>query len=543
MYAYGRWLSQTYGIGVQVTAHLLDSNNPHFHITISSCAVMPDGTLGKKVRDLDPIAMQHDHRVSPAETLRAKWADMVNKAYAENAVAEHVDHRSYERRGIRKIPTVHEGIWHYAPCPVNSPVMLNATINEYNLAVQEEEALANQKKKIEKELKKPRQEEIVSIMAASKKSLEPTPHSDTPKQSKGHSATGPVSVHSSRSLNAPKPVEQKRVMSGVSGQTAGREKRTLLETADKKSATVALQLERKPVKQTTPKEVKPVSASVKVSVNSLKGNLAMGNAAAQPSSPQNPTVSQTQQASWYSRAWAIIVSYARAMPKTDRETELRGACLKFCKMNPTVTSRHIEKVLILHSKSTAEEQKRVVASVAEYVAGRETRALNGETLKNTAEGNVQPTLPPSALSRKMADTKPARPASQPASTTAKQKASLVEVTSVTASEKVSYSSLKDNPTMGNATARTSSPQKGPAAQVQQAPWHSRAWDMIANVARAMPRTDPENELRGACLQFCKKYPKATADYIEKVLSLHSKRTPEEQKRVVASVAEYIVGRG
>lgn len=52
MYAYGRWLSKTYGIGVQVTAHLLDSNNPHFHITISSCSVMPDDTLGKKSGNL-----------------------------------------------------------------------------------------------------------------------------------------------------------------------------------------------------------------------------------------------------------------------------------------------------------------------------------------------------------------------------------------------------------------------------------------------------------------------------------------------------------
>ncbi len=66
--------------------------------------------------------------------------------------------------------------------------------------------------------------------------------------------------------------------------------------------------------------------------------------------------------------------------------------------------------------------------------------------------------------------------------------------------------------------------------------------MIVDFARAMPRTDPKTELRGACLQFCKKYPKVTADYIEKVLSLHSKRTPEEQKRIVASVAEYIAGR-
>ena len=157
MYNYGRWLSKTYGIGVQVTAHQLGGGNPHFHLTLTSCAVLPDGSFGKKVMRLDPIAMQRNKEESPAETLRARWADMVNKAYVESGVAEHVDHRSYARRGISKISTVHEGVWHHAPCPVNHPAELNASIRLCNLARQKEKQQAKQQEAIRKEHQKARQ--------------------------------------------------------------------------------------------------------------------------------------------------------------------------------------------------------------------------------------------------------------------------------------------------------------------------------------------------------------------------------------------------
>jgi len=106
---------------------------------------------------LDPIAMQRNKEESPAETLRARWADMVNKAYVESGVAEHVDHRSYARRGISKISTVHEGVWHHAPCPVNHPAELNASIRLCNLARQKEKQQAKQQEAIRKEHQKARQ--------------------------------------------------------------------------------------------------------------------------------------------------------------------------------------------------------------------------------------------------------------------------------------------------------------------------------------------------------------------------------------------------
>lgn len=43
------------------------------------------------------------------EELRSAWAKMCNELYEEKGLTERVDARSYEERGIDKIPMVHEG--------------------------------------------------------------------------------------------------------------------------------------------------------------------------------------------------------------------------------------------------------------------------------------------------------------------------------------------------------------------------------------------------------------------------------------------------
>lgn len=44
-----------------------------------------------------------------AEEWRKLWADYVNHSLAERGIHETVDHRSYKRQGIEKIPSVHMG--------------------------------------------------------------------------------------------------------------------------------------------------------------------------------------------------------------------------------------------------------------------------------------------------------------------------------------------------------------------------------------------------------------------------------------------------
>ena len=44
------------------------------------------------------------------EELRSSWAKMCNELYEEKGLTERVDARSYEERGIDKIPMVHEAV-------------------------------------------------------------------------------------------------------------------------------------------------------------------------------------------------------------------------------------------------------------------------------------------------------------------------------------------------------------------------------------------------------------------------------------------------
>ena len=116
MLQYGQWLSDTYGVAVQVTSHKPHSSNPHFHLAITACTVLPDGSFGKKAIALDPISAQRELKqsIAPVEILRSQWADMVNAALEKAGILERVDHRSYLRRGIQEIPQKHEGVWRHS---------------------------------------------------------------------------------------------------------------------------------------------------------------------------------------------------------------------------------------------------------------------------------------------------------------------------------------------------------------------------------------------------------------------------------------------
>ena len=116
MLQYGQWLSDTYGVAVQVTSHKPHSSNPHFHLAITACTVLTDGSFGKKAIALAPISAQRElkQRIAPVEILRSQWADMVNAALEKSGILERVDHRSYLRRGIQEIPQKHEGVWRHS---------------------------------------------------------------------------------------------------------------------------------------------------------------------------------------------------------------------------------------------------------------------------------------------------------------------------------------------------------------------------------------------------------------------------------------------
>jgi len=102
--------------------------NPHFHVMCPIRPLNPDGTWGAKQKR-EYVLDEHGNRIRDGngnyifnavsttdwgtpETLeewRQAWAELCNAKFAEKELAEHIDHRSYERQGIEKLPTIHEG--------------------------------------------------------------------------------------------------------------------------------------------------------------------------------------------------------------------------------------------------------------------------------------------------------------------------------------------------------------------------------------------------------------------------------------------------
>ena len=104
------WMVDTYGIAITGGRHLHKGRkreNPHLDLIMTTNILGPGG-IGKKARKLDPIAGQRSNQ-KPAELLRAKWAELANQALTEAGRPERLDHRSYQRQGIPKIPQQHMG--------------------------------------------------------------------------------------------------------------------------------------------------------------------------------------------------------------------------------------------------------------------------------------------------------------------------------------------------------------------------------------------------------------------------------------------------
>lgn len=102
--SYARDLSTRYGVGVDVAVHRPhgegDERNHHAHIVMTACRVEPDGTLGRKVVELDPIHCKKNELPTPAEYERGRWEELTNRALEQAQRPERVDHRSREAQGL-----------------------------------------------------------------------------------------------------------------------------------------------------------------------------------------------------------------------------------------------------------------------------------------------------------------------------------------------------------------------------------------------------------------------------------------------------------
>ncbi|MCI1965496.1 MAG: MobA/MobL family protein [Oscillospiraceae bacterium] len=117
------------GMCADFSIHDKGDGNPHVHIMLTLRPLKGNGEWGTKCRkeyDLDgrgqrirlPNGGFKSHRVNTtdwndpgkAEVWRAAWADTCNRAMEQIGRPERIDHRSYIRQGVQKIPTVHMGV-------------------------------------------------------------------------------------------------------------------------------------------------------------------------------------------------------------------------------------------------------------------------------------------------------------------------------------------------------------------------------------------------------------------------------------------------
>ena len=117
------------GMCADVAIHDKGDGNPHAHIMLTMRPLKAEGSWGVKCRkeyDLDeygqhirlPSGAFKSHRVNTtdwneqakAEEWRAAWAEYANRILEEKGLSERIDHRSYARQGVERIPTVHMGV-------------------------------------------------------------------------------------------------------------------------------------------------------------------------------------------------------------------------------------------------------------------------------------------------------------------------------------------------------------------------------------------------------------------------------------------------
>ena len=116
------------GMCADFAIHDKGTGNPHAHIMLTIRPIKENGEWGakcRKVYDLDGQGQRipdgkggwKSHREdttdwnqrSNAEKWRAAWAAYTNRALEAAGKPERIDHRSYKRQGVDKIPTVHMG--------------------------------------------------------------------------------------------------------------------------------------------------------------------------------------------------------------------------------------------------------------------------------------------------------------------------------------------------------------------------------------------------------------------------------------------------
>ena len=117
------------GMCADICVHDKNDGNPHAHIMLTMRPLNKDGTWAAKSRKeyifddngekitlpsgaykTRKISTVDWNDIAKAEDWRKSWADIQNQHLEKYGFDVRVDHRSYERQGIDKIPTIHMGV-------------------------------------------------------------------------------------------------------------------------------------------------------------------------------------------------------------------------------------------------------------------------------------------------------------------------------------------------------------------------------------------------------------------------------------------------
>ena len=111
---FARLIVNRYGVAVDIGFHPPsregDDRNYHAHLLMTTRPFDPDGRegFGNVIRDFDPIARQRVREAPIVDRLREEWCDMANRSLERHQIE--LDHRSFERQGIDREPTIKEGM-------------------------------------------------------------------------------------------------------------------------------------------------------------------------------------------------------------------------------------------------------------------------------------------------------------------------------------------------------------------------------------------------------------------------------------------------
>lgn len=117
------------GMCADIAIHDKKTGNPHAHIMLTMRPLEQSGEWGAKSKK-EYILDKNGQRITlkngsfksrkvdtidwnskeKAEVWRKAWADCVNRSLVEQGIQEKVDHRSYKRQKVEKIPTIHLGV-------------------------------------------------------------------------------------------------------------------------------------------------------------------------------------------------------------------------------------------------------------------------------------------------------------------------------------------------------------------------------------------------------------------------------------------------